>query len=209
MDLKLIRKIVTISFLAIVGCSTVEKERSIVSASGSEEFGSYVRLFTNESESRGLSIDTTGLRIYMVEFGEALRNQGVIGLCSPEGDKQIIYVSQADWNSYDSLQREMLIFHEMGHCLLQEEHDQSTDAEGVPMDLMFPSNFPSSYYHLARQAYLNRMFGKVINRIKAEQAAIEAGEKVSGPPARRIYKCQWKKQYKVKIRNKNGKPTRR
>lgn len=187
----IIKILATAALFAMVGCATTQPndDQAVVAYSESEDFGSYIRLFQNEGADRGLTVDITGLRVYMAEFGKAMNEQGVIGLCSPEGDKQNIYISQKAWFSYDSLQREMLIFHEMGHCLLKQDHDKSMDKDAIPEDLMFPSNFESYFYNLNRSDYLDRMFNKYQELLDKA----DSDKKLQ----KSLYECQWRKMYRV------------
>jgi hypothetical protein len=131
-----------------------------------EEFGVYVRLFQKEAQSRDVdltmpTLDRT-LRVYQVDrFQQDFEDNGVIGLCVKTSGALSIYVSKRHWDSYDSQQREMLVFHELGHCVLNLDHDRSMDFEGVPNDLMYPVNFDSLYYYKYRKFYLDHLFKKV------------------------------------------------
>lgn len=171
----------------IVGCSTTQtREQMVYSPVESEDFGVYVRLFQKEAETRNLDLHIAtldrSLRIYKVDkFEQDFEDAGVIGLCVKTAGQLSIYVSRRHWNSYDSQQREMLIFHELGHCALNLEHDQSLDSEGVPNDLMYPVNFDSLYYYKYRKFYLDHMFSKITKR--DEEGGAEQEDRIST--------CKW------------------
>lgn len=163
----------------------------------SQEFGVYVRLFQKEGETRNVELTMPtldrSLRIYGVDkFSQSLEDDGVIGLCVKTAGEITIYLSKPHWDSYDSQQREMLIFHELGHCVLNLEHDRSLDSDGVPNDLMYPVNFDSLYYFRYRKFYLDHLFKKVSKENKDDTPTSE--ETVST--------CRWGLSYQ------NGKVVR-
>lgn len=134
----------------------------------SQDFGVYIRLFQKEAEARNVTLTPLtldrSLRIYKVDkFNREMQDEGVIGLCVKTASEISIYINTPKWNSYDSQQREMLVFHELGHCILNLEHDRSLDSDGVPNDLMYPVNFDSLYYNKYRKFYLDHLFKKIAN----------------------------------------------
>lgn len=169
--MKFLLPILTFVLLA-VGCSTAPKEEPIISNPvEAEEFGVYIRLFQREAEVRGLDLYMPkldrSLRVYKVDkFNQELQDDSVIGLCVKNSGRVNIYIDKTAWNTSDSLQREMLLFHELGHCALDLDHDRSLDSSGVPNDIMYPVSFDSLYYYKYRKFYLDRMFKKAGDRIK-------------------------------------------
>jgi len=190
----------------IVGCASTPayQDAYATNPSESEEFGVYVRLFQLEAEKRGVQLSMPNLdrslRIYKVDnFNEELQKKYVIGLCIKTATEVDIYIDRDSWNSYDSQQRELLLFHELGHCVLDLEHDKSTDSEGLPDDIMFPVNFDSYEYYKYRTFFLDRMFKKVSK--KKDNPA---------PVGETVYTCRWGLKYrKGKVyRDKSGKDQR-
>ena len=168
---------------ALLSCSTPSLDENSRFSYEAEGVGVYVRLFQNEAASRGLEIGTQRLRIYVVDkFSEELRDEGTIGLCVYSGDKRTVFLDKRTLNTYSSYQREMLVFHELGHCLLLLGHDESTDEDGIPLSLMYPANFNSSYYVSSRKYYLDQMFEKVLKRLRGGSSE-----------GRENYSCKWGK----------------
>jgi hypothetical protein len=54
--------------------------------------------------------------------------------------------------------REELIFHEMGHCVLGRAHKSIKTAEGIPASIMHPYRISNSVYKEYRDQYLNELF---------------------------------------------------
>jgi hypothetical protein len=92
--------------------------------------------FYEEAEQRGVPLQKNNL---IVEFSETL-DEDKCGLCTrPKRKKEIqrrVQISQTKicWDRLSTLNRETLLFHELGHCLLNRDHD----------DALFPSDAPKS-----------------------------------------------------------------
>lgn len=184
----------------LAGCATTgdNDNQIIYNPVQLEESGSYLRLFRAEAEKRNININYEGLRVYFVDkFHPRMEEMGVIGLCDFQSDKQIVYIRRPSWNSYDSMQREMLIFHEIGHCLLGQVHDQSMDFDSVPVDLMFPASFPSFYYAQQRTQFLDRMFKKVSESLSQPNALVPRRN------LRKRFMCGWGKTYRSEVSEEN------
>jgi hypothetical protein len=87
----------------------------------------------------------------------------VIGLCQvePDGYRRVTILSRW-WDAADETRREVLIFHELAHCVLDAEHDITVDDDGVPASLMYPMIKDSliSSYKKNRKKYLDKLFGR-------------------------------------------------
>lgn len=69
-------------------------------------------------------------------------------------------VIDADWwGSHGPVEQEMLMFHELGHCLLHLEHDNRLNADGMPVSTMYWAIFDEYYYSTFREYYLTQLFG--------------------------------------------------
>ena len=190
----------------LIGCATEPKPAPTVAAdpgvlalniNESEDFGVYVRLFQLEMSNRGMDLSMPNLdrslRIYIVEkFNKELQDDSVIGLCAKTSGRLSIYIDKNTWDKYDSLQREMLIFHELGHCALNLGHDKSLDTNGIPNDIMYPVSFDALYYYKYRKFYLDRLF---------ERAKEQQKEGKVNANSETISSCHWG------LELKNGKLT--
>lgn len=176
--------LVSVILASCASSDIIGKDENSTFSLESEEVGIYTRLFSMEAESRGLKIDTARLRVYLVDkFSPDLKKNGVVGLCTYQADKHVVFLDKKRFNEYDSYQKEMLVFHELGHCLLGLGHDQAANSSGIPLDLMFPSDFDSSYYAKYRTFYLNRMFNKASKQLKTGESDGE----------RKDHTCRWGK----------------
>lgn len=79
------------------------------------------------------------------------------GVCKDDG---LIVVNRLLWDSYNEEDREILFFHELGHCALGRSHDNRVDKYGAPMSMMHWAGVPMKRYMAHRQYYLDELFGR-------------------------------------------------
>lgn len=91
-------------------------------------------LFEEEAAKRGLDINLTELAITgnIVELG----NNSVLGICRrAPGEPNRVAVDIDAWLNSTPEFREVIVFHELGHCALGREH-LDDDVNGVCISLM-------------------------------------------------------------------------
>jgi hypothetical protein len=110
-----------------------------------EDMGAYVRLFETYAKLYDYKIKypSQGIRILMsTEMGD-----GVLGQCYVKSKDSIVTFNAKIWVTLDAVQREMLVMHELGHCVLNLPHDSSEDEKGRPTSIMHPyADDPTAYY---------------------------------------------------------------
>lgn len=120
------------------------------------EFVEYVILFENEY----------GSSIGDVSIGFNEQSENVIGVCKKMDDiYRQIEIDREYWETASKEAKMGLIFHELGHCVLDREHDSEyfkyngLHMRGeVPASLMFPYNFYSSHYNELEDYYKYELF---------------------------------------------------
>jgi hypothetical protein len=84
-----------------------------------------------------------------------------IGKCTrwSIGERQI-EIDQAYWQDPTTTENEKisLIFHELGHCDLNRNHDESLRQDGYPKSLMCPYNL--SFFDEESEYYYAELFGR-------------------------------------------------
>lgn len=84
-----------------------------------------------------------------------------IGECNETDERAWINIDPIFWKSADTNQREELIFHELGHCVLGREHNNSLFSSGCPKSIMNEYEMTSECYESNRQAlYLELRVGR-------------------------------------------------
>lgn len=96
-----------------------------------------------------------GKRIHLafcMTYTEAFVNMHVV-----ESFREIV-VDAEQWWRLTNTQREILIFHELGHCELGREHDRTVFETGIPTTLMNPDILNPFYYLLNKKYYIDELF---------------------------------------------------
>lgn len=76
-----------------------------------------------------------------------------------------IYIDNAKWGNLTIKGQEQLIFHELGHCQFDLDHDESKmpykEYGNIPRSIMFPNVFGDrAYYAELKQYYYNELGSK-------------------------------------------------
>lgn len=81
----------------------------------------------------------TQLENLIMEFGDDRDDIG--GRCF-EGtfiSTPRVVINYDHWKSLNEYDREVLVFHELGHCILQRGHNGRRGLNGLPISIMFPT----------------------------------------------------------------------
>ena len=130
------KKVLLLFFIiAFAGC---EKDDFEPVYNVPEEFQPIIDTFIIEAKQRGLNYNITNL---IVTYDETLD----ISYCATCNDKsnanaqKIIAINTTRcWNN--DLQKETLLFHELGHCFLGRDHDATVLPNGDPKSMMIKNN---------------------------------------------------------------------
>ena len=83
----------------------------------------------------------------------------VVGMCTTYGSRNNhIDFAPGPWANNSDTFREMLAFHELGHCLLGRGHKNTTHSDGRPESLMRSSMFSERTYLAYRDEYLKELY---------------------------------------------------
>lgn len=119
------------------------------------EFAPYVQSFEDQASAHGQTVKVTNL---IIQFGP-MESSLERGLCEIDGNNTpTITIDQAAWETMDENQREPLIYHELGHCVLHRNHTAVQMAPGVPTSIMNPYTIPDYTYAAYRDHYLAELF---------------------------------------------------
>ncbi len=115
------------------------------------EFQKYVDTFQAEARLRGKDIEITRL---IIEYGDPSPmsdNSATVGVCwhLPLQVPRIV-VDREFWDMINDDAKEQLIFHEMGHCVLGQDHRENS--------VMEPSVLDPGYYRAHRTELLDEFF---------------------------------------------------
>ena len=97
-----------------------------------EQFTIYLNKFITEANSRNYKIDITKFDVRINFSDLKLEYEGKCKL----GKIKQITINESLWQKLDTLQRELLIFHELGHCVLGRGHKNETFPTGECKSIM-------------------------------------------------------------------------
>lgn len=114
--------------------------------------------FEKEALRRNISLDLVELQVTgsITDIPE----DGVAGTCRYGLHIHQVTIDQAYWNAVGSLRREMVVFHELGHCVLGLRHREADNNDGICLSLMNSGTTDCrvAYTSENREYYLNELF---------------------------------------------------
>jgi hypothetical protein len=117
----------------------------------------YFEKFILEASQRGKTLNLDNLSGVIVEIG----GSSIVAQCTQyENNPDEIKVDKTYWASATDSQKEFYIFHELGHCLLNRDHLNTTDKNGNCMSIMHGTSGACKfiYNESTRSTYLNELF---------------------------------------------------
>jgi hypothetical protein len=147
--------LLTVSMLLVWSCAKDEEPQYLVDA----PLQQYFDRFAAEAALRNVTIDYNALMI----SGDIriIAAQNVIGQCvHTEKEPNTVIVDKFYWDSADDLEREFLVFHELGHCALNRPHLDDSDAHGDCVSMMTSGTglCHINYTAATRTALLDELF---------------------------------------------------
>lgn len=146
--------------LAFAGCQEPEPPQKVF-LNVDPELHSYFQTFEEEARARGMEIDLN--EADLTARIEEIHAQGVGGQCSrPNIITNDIVIDSSFFNNgnVDELLRELVIFHELGHCFLQREHREDTYPNGNCISIMRSGvgDCRDNYSSAFRKIYIDELF---------------------------------------------------
>jgi len=143
-----------IGLLFIVGCQTAQPGSASVTCD--KELCEYIDLFENYSKKYSPS-GPVKVKNLTVKFGKLTYPS--IGMCSfiPFSRIKEITIDPVAWGIASSVKREVLMLHELGHCILNRDHIDNM-RENVPASIMYPNTTPHYFYEEKKESYLRELF---------------------------------------------------
>lgn len=156
--------------VCITGCSSQEEFEAVYEVP--DEFQAIIETFVEEAALRGFDYQITNL---IIRYDDDMESN-YCGQCNsdsmdPSVQKIILINSVKCW--LNDFQKEALIFHELGHCLLGRLHDESRLPNDDPKSMMVKDDIgiysPCIYaiggttecnYTFKRSYYLDELFNE-------------------------------------------------
>lgn len=145
--------------LFLVGCASPIKFEKHLSVS--VEFTPYIISFQEHAAQYGQNVRIDDL---IVRFNDKLNGTETIGLCTTDRyETPIIDIQPDHWYNQNEYGRQVLMYHELGHCVLGLDHDDSfiyssVSGRNVPNSIMYPNYFWVQSYFENHDHYLKQLF---------------------------------------------------
>ena len=145
-------------FLILIACNK-EEEATINQLYVDPELEHFFESFVEEAAARGLAID---LEEEQIEgYIRNIPDRDVIGQCaySPASPRQVT-IDEPYWNRANFTEKEIVVFHELGHCLLERGHRDEADSLGNCISIMHSGlgDCELDFRNSTREAYLDELF---------------------------------------------------
>jgi len=124
-----------------------------------EELEAYFDRFIEEGALRGHVIDFDS--ILVAAHITIIDPENIAGTCSRfENKNNEIKIDNFFWERSDDLNREFVVFHELGHCYLSREHTEEENIDGTCSSIMASGTGTCNlgYNDDTRETYLNELF---------------------------------------------------
>jgi hypothetical protein len=124
-----------------------------------ERLWGFFENFEDLAAERGLDYDLNTFNL--IGSIEDIHEEGVAGTCSYgfRGPRDIV-IDQPFWNNTNNFSREMVVFHELGHCVLGRDHTEATTGNGFCASIMRSGtgNCRTLYNAQNREYYIDELF---------------------------------------------------
>ena len=121
---------------------------------------SYFDNFQEEAALRGITVDYQAAQVegILTYLPNAIAGQCV----QTEGKPSQIRIDQTIWSRSSTSIKEFLVFHELGHCILDRSHDDTRNTDGTCASIMHSgtTNCRNAYNATTRKAYLDELFAQ-------------------------------------------------
>jgi len=116
--------------------------------------------FIDEAKLRDIDFTKEDLLVDL-RIGEIPDNPSFLGICNYFGPdlNQEVLINILFWELLSPIDKEKLVFHELGHCVLNRQHRNDKAANGFCMSIMNTNDGCfDNYSEDTREAYLDELF---------------------------------------------------
>lgn len=113
----------------------------------------YLDTYIEEANKRNISLKSNKI---MILFGKTLED-GIVGYCEDRSGVSHIIIDPGFFNSVSEAEKEMLMYHELAHCLNDRNHCDIEDND-EPISIMHSSDYPIKSYYKEREKLIDELF---------------------------------------------------
>ncbi len=101
-----------------------------------EQLHEYFKKFEEEGKKRGVNVDLIKSEVH--GSLTKINANSIVGICNKNTTRVII--DKDFWARSSNSSKELIIFHELGHCYLKLPHSSNATHDGVCLSIMRPGN---------------------------------------------------------------------
>lgn len=123
------------------------------------ELAPYFEAFAEEGALRGITVNYDSAQIEGII--KDIETTKVTGQCEHNSlEPERVIIDQVYWNQANDLEKEFVVFHELGHCFLGRNHLDTQNSNGTCKSMMHSgqSNCRNAYSVNTREDYLDELF---------------------------------------------------
>ena len=159
------KNVFAICFIAVVFFTACQKQESTIpqttttTTSTATSLQDYFDRFEAAGIARGYDIDLSAANI--TGSIQEIDEENVAGQCSyGSNHPSEIVIDASFWNVASDLVKEMVVFHELGHCYLHRGHEEGKFSDGTCRSIMRSGveDCRDNYRTQTREAYVDELF---------------------------------------------------
>ena len=112
----------------------------------------YFQRFENEAQIYGHSEKTSQVVAYFNH-----KRGKAVAYCDT-ASRPTIVITEEYWTKADDIERELVVFHELGHCVLGRHHLNAQFSDGRPVSIMNYKNVSEKQFLENKDYYLRELF---------------------------------------------------
>ena len=148
-----------------LGCSTNRVKRTAAKrqkvfynkVEADKQLRPYVRLLGSYAAQLQVNVEFEGLKLYIFKTNHP-NFKGIMGYCEEVDGYPVVNINWAYWKNSTDLERELLMFHELGHCVLKVPHHAGQMPDGTPTSIMHPNKTNANAYSKYYNQYVIQLF---------------------------------------------------
>jgi len=150
-------------YLFLFVCLSISCTNTVDGVIMDEKLAPYFEIFEEEAATRGIIFNN---EVEQIEgYLQNIIDDGVIGACrrnDGEGKNRSTFFDEAYWDNATDLEKQYVVFHELGHCFLELDHDDNENEKGECISIMASGigSCRDNFNELTRDELLDELFSK-------------------------------------------------
>lgn len=139
-------KFLSLILLILVSCAK-PKQSSINTSIKNPEITPLIDLFYSKAIENGFNPNHFAKISLGYDFNDGSffnNNSTTIAICKVEGDKGFVAINPQYWANFLDLDKKILLYHELGHCLLGLGHTEINDKKDISTNIRTFARVPTS-----------------------------------------------------------------